>query len=288
MTDDELETAKPCIALMGEFSAGKSTLANLLIGADPLPVQVVATQLPPVWISHGARRPYRVDLEGEEHAIDINDLAAVPLEDTSYIHIFREEDILEQCDLLDMPGISDPNMSPDVWQRMISKANGVIWCSHATQAWRQSEAAVWGEMNPDLYDRSILLLTRIDKLLNETDRMRVLKRVRKETVGLFTSCLPISLLQATQEQDDYEQWKQSGAGDFARALAKLLGQLQSDLKTQATHSSDLPVDVALGVKAFTPPQRPDSELDAEPPQVPQIVPRRVAAQATTRRPPPRA
>ena len=44
---------KPRIALMGEFSAGKSTLANMLVGAQHLPVQVTATQLPPVWISQG-------------------------------------------------------------------------------------------------------------------------------------------------------------------------------------------------------------------------------------------
>ena len=46
---------RPRIALMGEFSAGKSTLANLMVGSDPVPMQVVATQLPPVWIMHAAR-----------------------------------------------------------------------------------------------------------------------------------------------------------------------------------------------------------------------------------------
>jgi len=31
---------RPRIALMGEFSAGKSTLSNLLLGARPLPEKV--------------------------------------------------------------------------------------------------------------------------------------------------------------------------------------------------------------------------------------------------------
>ena len=42
---------RPRVALMGEFSAGKSTLSNLLIGRAALPVNVTATQLPPVWMS---------------------------------------------------------------------------------------------------------------------------------------------------------------------------------------------------------------------------------------------
>ena len=44
---------RPRVCLMGEFSAGKSTLSNLLLGAEALPVNVTATQLPPVWISEG-------------------------------------------------------------------------------------------------------------------------------------------------------------------------------------------------------------------------------------------
>ena len=49
---------RPCVALMGEFSAGKSTLSNLLIGTEALPVNVTATQLPPVWLSRGTDAPY--------------------------------------------------------------------------------------------------------------------------------------------------------------------------------------------------------------------------------------
>ena len=282
MIDPHSEHPKPCIALMGEFSAGKSTLANLLIGSDPLPVQVIATQLPPVWISHGQDAPYRVDLEGEHIPVDIHNLAGVPLESTSYIRIFCEEDILLQCDLLDMPGISDPNMSPDIWQRMMNKADGVIWCSHATQAWRQSEAAVWGEMDRDLYARSILLLTRIDKLVTEQDRARVLKRVKRETEGLFSACLPISLLQATREQDDYEVWSKSGAGEFAQHLAALLDELQSDMGSPSNEGKGSQNETDLSLPAFAPPAHLEQDVQPKSTDAPQIVPRRILAGGNSR------
>lgn len=284
MIDGEPEGTKPCIALMGEFSAGKSTLANLLIGSNPLPVQVIATQLPPVWISYGTEAPYRADLGGVEYPIDIGALSEVPLEDTAYIRIYCEEDILQQCDLLDMPGISDPNMAAEVWQRMIARADGVIWCSHATQAWRQSEAAVWADMEPELYDRSILLLTRIDKLLTEQDRARVLKRVRRETKDLFAACLPISLLQATEEQDDYDVWSKSGAAEFAQCLADLLGKLRSDKGVGMAGGDDALPSAAPALPAFAPPERPDADPPAQEMPAPQIVPRRIAATGQSRRP----
>src|SRR6056297_2720423 len=175
---------KPCLALMGEFSAGKSTLTNLLIGSQSLPVQVTATQLPPVWIVHGDQPPYRVDLEGNVMPVDLNHIDEVDIADTAYVRIFRKSDVLEICDIIDMPGISDPSMAANIWQRVIHNATSVVWCTHATQAWRQSEAAVWDSLPPALHEKSLLLLTRMDKINSGSDRERLLRRVRRETDGL--------------------------------------------------------------------------------------------------------
>lgn len=214
--------AKPCLALMGEFSAGKSTLSNLLIGGHSLPVQVTATQLPPVWIAYGDKPPYRVDLDGNVMPVDLNELGSIRVDDTAYIRIFRKSDVLEITDIIDMPGISDPSMAADVWQRVIHHATSVIWCTHATQAWRQSEAAVWDSMPPELHQNSLLLLTRMDKIVSENDRQRLLRRVKKETQGLFRDVLPISLLQAIESGSDRDAWEASGAGLFTEALVGVL------------------------------------------------------------------
>jgi hypothetical protein len=118
---------------MGEFSAGKTTLANLLIGESPLPVRIIAD-------------PYQVDLEGHQSPIALDALDGLDLTRILYLQLFSDADLLTHCDLLDMPGISDPNMNAVIWERMIDQAHGVIWCSNAVQAWRQSEAAVWAEI----------------------------------------------------------------------------------------------------------------------------------------------
>jgi hypothetical protein len=220
---------KPRIALMGEFSAGKSTLSNLLIGAAPLPMKVTATQLPPVWISHGDGAPYREDLDGATAPIDIARLADIDPAETRVIRIFEQSDVLEFCDIIDMPGISDPNMDAEVWERVIQKADAVIWCTHATQAWRQTEASVWESLDPRLHSRSILLVTRFDKIHGESDRARVMRRVERETEGLFAARLPISLTEALSAGEDEELLERSGALAFRDTLLAILGRIAGEL-----------------------------------------------------------
>jgi len=268
---------KPCIALMGEFSSGKSTLANLLIGHAPLPVQVIATQLPPVRITYGDGAPFQVTLEGERSTIDLTDLDRTAFEEVAYLQIYSQEDILKHCDLLDMPGISDPNMPADVWGRMIGEADGVLWCSSATQAWRQSEAAVWKTLSPQISERSLLLITRIDKLTSPADRDRVIARVRQETAGLFRDVLPVSLLLATRERDDMTLWQESGAEQLAESLISILVDINA-----ASGASDL---TGLRLPAFQQPQAPAPGIEDLDDFAQRVVPRRpVVRKGRTARP----
>ncbi|MEL7150687.1 MAG: dynamin family protein [Pseudomonadota bacterium] len=220
-TDEE---KRPRVALMGEFSAGKSTLSNLLVGRSALPVNITATQLPPVWMSYGHQPAFKVGLDGAEQEVDAS-FDGVSVHDTRCVRVFLESNFLKNCDLIDMPGISDPNMAAEVWQRVIGEADIVLWCSHATQAWRQSEAAVWGTMPHDLYDKSLLLLTRMDRILADRDRVRVVKRVQSETEGLFREVLPVSLTQALEAKDDPEAWTASGADHLVKSLMALTDEV---------------------------------------------------------------
>jgi len=218
-------TRKPRIAIMGEFSSGKSTLCNVLMGARPLLEKVTATQLPPVWLSYGPDDAYTMGLDGVAYDLDLADLRNVSLETTEHVRIFMQSDILRYCDLIDMPGISDPSMSPEVWERMAHLADGVLWCTHATQAWRQSESGVWSTFPAQIRQNSLLLVTRFDKIIRETDRAKVMRRVTQEVEGLFAAVFPVSLLKAMKAGDDLEKWEESGADAFATALFALIHRL---------------------------------------------------------------
>lgn len=221
---------KPRLALMGEFSAGKSTLTNLLVGRQILPTRVTATRLPPVWISYGEEAAFVVSNDGTQTAINPDDLAEVAMETTAMIRLFFPSDALTLCDLIDMPGISDPNMPAEVWQSLMPEVDGVIWCTHATQAWRQSEAAAWESIADGVSGPNLLLITHFDKLRSDRDRTRVNARVGKETDGLFDSIFPVSLSQAMEAGDDVEAWSNSGADKLVEFLVEtLLNQPQHGL-----------------------------------------------------------
>jgi len=221
-------TRKPRIAIMGEFSSGKSTLCNVLMGARPLLEKVTATQLPPVWLSYGPTDAYTMGLDGVAYDLDVADLYSVSLETTEYVRIFMKSDILRYCDLIDMPGISDPSMSPEVWERMAHLADGVLWCTHATQAWRQSESGVWSTFPQEMRRSSLLLVTRFDKITSDSDRAKVLKRVVQEVEGLFADVVPVSLLKAMLAGNDEALWIDSGAQAMCTALFGIIHQLIDD------------------------------------------------------------
>lgn len=133
-----------------------------------------------------------------------------------------EADTLQLCDLVDMPGISDPSMPQEIWENVVGENDHVIWCTHATQAWRQSEAAIWNMLRERTRGENLLLITQFDKLQNDRDRDRVRKRVEKETEGLFSAVYPVSLLSALNADEDEDAWEDSGAGVFSEHLIEIL------------------------------------------------------------------
>lgn len=273
---------KTRLALMGEFSAGKSTLIKLFLGENPLPIKITATRLPPVLISHGEEAAYAVGHDGVETRIDIDEIEQVRLEETRLIRLYKPCDTLEICDLIDMPGISDPSMSSDVWMSVMDEVDSVVWCTQATQAWRQSEAATWQQISERTNGENYLLVTQVDKFHSERDLNRVMTRVRKETQGLFRGTFPISITEAIAAGEDEAKWRASGAADFINDLVENLMKTSavSFAEPASLHSDDMPAEAfASDEKAAETPSDDDGKEAADFPaaadQTASIVPKRV-------------
>ncbi|ABD57063.1 GTPase [Jannaschia sp. CCS1] len=249
---------KPRVLLLGEFSAGKSTLANILLGSAQSPVRVTATQMPPICYVAGVDQPMRVTRDGNEIPVDMVDVPRVPLDGTRFIRVPFDAPLLEQVDLVDMPGSSDPNMSVDIWNDLLPLADIVLWCTPATQAWRQSEAALWDTLKKQVQDRSLLLLTRIDKIGSTSDRDRVMARVTQETRGLFRAVLPVSLVGL----------EGAPASISSPDLAVLVTALQDVIL-----NPDLPEQTPVQQE----PASAQAAVQSAPPRKPKVSPRRVSA-----------
>lgn len=260
---------RPRIALLGEFSAGKSTLANLLLGQSVSPVKVTATQLPPVWYSFGSQTLLRIGNDGVEEAIAPEALDRVSHRETQAVRIGLDAEVLDFCDVIDMPGTSDPNMPQAVWDRMLARADGAIWCTSATQAWRQSEAALWDSLPERLHQRSLLLITRMDTLKDEKERARVTARVRREAGGLFRKVLPISLTDALSDPENPDLLERCGADLFVENLVELVEEIAA---RGPTGTDEAFAPIGKPVASTAPPVRP---VPASADEGEGIVPRRV-------------
>jgi hypothetical protein len=146
-------------------------------------------------------------------------------------------------------------MSSDVWLSMIEHVDSVVWCTQATQAWRQSEAAAWNLIRERTNGDNILLVTQVDKLRVDRDVDRDINRDRKETEGLFKAVYPISIIEALNAGDDFQKWQESGAAEFVDHLVELLLNASEEgrsapVASQETNKSsqvqDLPDSAALG------------------------------------------
>lgn len=243
---------KPVFALMGEFSAGKSTLLNFLLKKNTLPTQVTATQLPPIWFSWGNKPAYVQMLDGSRAPIDLDKIGEVGVQGAHFVRIYLQADILEAVDLIDTPGISDPKISADVWQRAVGQANGVLWCTHATQAWRETERATWVSLPARLRKNSLLLVTRSDAL-KPNDQAKVLRRIDREAGDLFRKSILISARDAITARDNPEHadlWTRSGGdklvdnflsitADIMQARAGMLSRYTKDATSLETRSDAL-------------------------------------------------
>jgi hypothetical protein len=183
---------KPRIMVAGEFSAGKTRLITGLLGSQVLPSNVTATSLPPVWLISGNETRSVVNLDGA--ARDVETLEGISVEDTHFCLLSTPSPFLERFDIIDTPGNSDPNIPSESWERMLGYADAVIWCTNATQAWRQSEKSVWNEMPDHLRQNATILITHADRLPDDRAAQRVLRRVKREAGAYFSSFLIASLL----------------------------------------------------------------------------------------------
>ncbi|WP_037306615.1 dynamin family protein [Ruegeria halocynthiae] len=258
---------KPVFALMGEFSAGKSTLMNFLLRSHALPTQVTATQLPPVWFSWGKQSAFVQRHDGTREDISLDQLETVGVNDAQFIRIFLESDILEAVDLIDTPGISDPKISTDVWRRAVGQANGVLWCTHATQAWRETERATWVSLPERLQHNSLLLVTRADAL-GPKDRQKVLRRVNREAGHLFNRSILFSARDAINARDksgDAELWARSGGGKMVDSFLEITEQIMDN---RADQLSRYQIDNSLAEGPRVHPLRPNGvteEVETAPP-----------------------
>lgn len=248
---------RPRVALMGEFSAGKSTLVNVLVGREVAPTRVTATQAPPLWISHAAEPSAEMRVAGGRSvAIPVERCREVTIEEASLVRLRLPAEGLLRHDVIDTPGLSDPLMAADALDRAVRLADVVLWCTPAMQAWRRSEHAAWTALPERVRRRGVLVVAHADRL-TEAERRRVLARLEREAGGLFHDRVLVSATEALRARvggaDDPGLEASGGARLLAAAEAAAV-DLRAERRARFERLARAAIEAAP-----TPPARPSPE-----------------------------
>jgi energy-coupling factor transporter ATP-binding protein EcfA2 len=224
----ELRLERPLrIAIVGEFNSGKSSLANLLARIESLPTAIVSSTRIPTLLYHAPQpQIWAVHIDGRRKRLRANRGAL----DQS---IFRLEvglpsPRLRAMQILDLPGLADPRFDASLADLVVHNVDAVLWCTVSTQAWKESERAVWEQISPRLQNRGLLVTTHCDHLRAMADKEKLLARLCDEAGPSFNAIVLLSTTEALavmqRERDGPAKiaWEASGADALDAALDSLL------------------------------------------------------------------
>jgi hypothetical protein len=220
---------RPCLALLGEFSAGKSSLANMLAGTDILPTSVLASTRRLTRLCYADSLSIAtIDDQGRRREVELSEITSLQRDEIHEVEIGLPSSRLQHLEILDTPGFADPYRAAEAALDAAERADLAIWCTRSSQAWRHSERLVWLSLPARLRPRSLLLATHRDTLNQPEDAQRVAMRLRREAGDLFRAVIMLSIPDAVAAVDpqtgvlDGERWQASGAQDLASELMAML------------------------------------------------------------------
>ena len=223
------------MALAGEFSSGKTTLARMLLGQDFVTTKASASAMPTVRFRYGEREKITLITGEEQRGIaSPNDLSEAEMRAADALVVTISLPFLKRVELFDTPGTSDPTREFDQIIDIADEVDFIMWCTNATQAWRQSERAMWENLPTHAHVNSLLIVTHVDLPKVKASLPRLMKRMNKEASNMFRQVLPVDLLSAIKSRFDASlvndpiNWMESGGEACIAAINEIVDQVKLD------------------------------------------------------------
>lgn len=218
----ERRLARPArVAILGEFNAGKSSLANALAGIDSLPTAVVsATQYPTLLYHSRSPEVWALHTNGRRETLHTE--ATVVPDALLRIEVGLPSPRLEAVQILDLPGLADPQFGTTVDDLTPHGVDAIIWCTVCTQAWKESEREAWGQLPKRLRERGLLIATHCDLLPARNEQEKLLARLRSVAGHQFADIIPVHSVAAAANDQEGVESPATGLARIDESLDRLL------------------------------------------------------------------
>lgn len=193
---DAFATNPISIAIVGQFSSGKSTFLNALLGDNILPTGITPVTAKLTHIRYGEKPLLKVSYKNKKELITSIDKIAnfvdqrVFSDDVNEIFIYTPSEILKHVNFIDTPGLNSlSNSDTAVTKGILKDVCAVIWISLIQNAARASEIRDLNELLKN--KNAICVLNQKDKL-DQIELQRVLKHARHTYQDNFKQIIEIS------------------------------------------------------------------------------------------------
>lgn len=159
------------IAIVGQFSSGKSTFLNALLSKDILPTGITPVTSKVTYINYGERYEMKVTyLSGKEIFLPIQEMESYldqrksTIQDIKYLTLYAPLELLKTISLVDTPGLnSQSQRDTQTTHKVLKDVGGIIWLSLIDNAGKHSETITLEQYMKAFKEKTICLLNQKDR-----------------------------------------------------------------------------------------------------------------------------
>ena len=227
------------IAIIGQFSSGKSTFLNALLGQEILPSGITPITAKICHIVYG--NDYALELHYKNGNIAtkplyyMNEVSVAENAKIAFYKLYAPLELLKSMSFLDTPGFNSQNQSDtDTTNAVLESVDGIIWLTLIDNVGKQSEKEIINAHIRRYASKSLCVLNQKDRLKNEDEINTSLEYAKKAFSGLFGDIIAISAKNALQSYSHNNELNAEKAGELL-----LDSNIQSVVAFLQTHITPL-------------------------------------------------
>lgn len=190
------------VAIVGQFSSGKSTFLNALLSKDVLPTGITPVTSKVNFINYGEEYKLKItfksgatEYHGIEHLAKFTDQREA-IEDIKYLSIYAPVEMLKEVSFVDTPGLnSQSKFDTETTNAILRDVDGIIWLGLIDAVAKKSELDILEKYLPNYANKSICLLNQKDRL-SDKDVKTAVEYAKENYRDHFSEIIAISAREA--------------------------------------------------------------------------------------------